>query len=133
MAAPSSRGPPILALRAACTPASLDRKAVPKRLQRMLLWFVVLYGVVLLIAGRHIPRLYELYIRGIPTTGIVTRRGADFGLNYLFVVRGQRYYGFAKIGVAAIPISDTADPIYLTYLPQDPSVNVAGDVKDLLR
>ncbi len=56
----------------------------------MLIWFVILYGVVLLIAGRRIPRLYELYVNGIPTTG-------------------------------------------LTYLPEDPSINVAGDVKDLLR
>ena len=106
---------------------------MPKRLQRILLWFVVLYGLVLLIAGRHIPRLYDLYVNGIPTTGIITQRGGDFGLTYLFVVRGQRYSGYAKIGVAAIPISDTGDPIYLTYLPEDPRINVAGDVKDLLR
>ncbi len=99
----------------------------------MLIWFVILYGVVLLIAGRRIPRLYELYVNGIPTTGIITQRVGDYGLTYLLVVRGQRYSGIARIGVGAIPISAAGDPIYLTYLPEDPSINVAGDVKDLLR
>jgi len=106
---------------------------VPKRLQRMLLWFFFLYGSVLLIAGRHIPRLYELYVRGIPTTGTITQRGGDFSLSYVYTVGGRRYMGYAKVGVAAVPISDIDDPIYLTYLPRDPSINVAGDVKDLLR
>jgi len=105
---------------------------MPRRLQRMLVWFILLYGAVTLWAGRHIPLLYELYLRGTPTTGVITQRNGDYGLAYLFVVKGKRYYGLARIGVAAIPISAVADPIYLTYLPRDPSINVAGDVKDLL-
>jgi hypothetical protein len=105
---------------------------VPKRLQRMLVWFIALYFLTLLIQGRHIPRLYELYLRGIPTTGTITQRGGDFSLSYIYVVQGRRYVGFAKVGIASIPISDVGDPIYLTYLPRDPAVNVAGDVKDLL-
>src|SRR6266568_5546991 len=110
MGEPSSREPLTLGLRAVSTHASLDRK-VPKRLQRMLIWFVILYGVVLLIAGRRIPRLYELYVNGIPTTGIITQRVGDYGLTYLLVVRGQRYSGIARIGVGAIPISAAGDPI----------------------
>ncbi len=105
---------------------------MPKRLQRILLWYIVLYGIVVLVAGRHIPRLYELYVRGTPTTGTIVQRNGDYGLMYLFTANGRRFSGFAQIGVASIPISDLGDPIYLTYLNRDPSINVAGDVKDLL-
>lgn len=105
---------------------------MPRRVQRILLWFLFLYGAVLLFAGRHIPRLYELYVRGTPTSGTIVQRSGDYDLGYLFIANGHRYYGYARIGVAAIPISDTGDPIYVTYLNRDPSINVAGDVKDLL-
>ncbi len=105
---------------------------MPRRVQRIVLWFLALSFVVVLVAGRHIPLLYELYVQGIPTTGVITRRTGESGLLYSYVVRGQRYSGVARIGVAAIPISGVGDPIYLTYLPRDPSINVAGDVKDLL-
>src|SRR5438270_12140418 len=98
----------------------------------MLLWYIILYGFVLLIAGRHVPRLYELYVRGTPTTGTIVQRQGDYGLTYAFAAGGRRFYGFAMIGVASIPISDIGDPIYLTYMNRDPSINVAGDVKDLL-
>ncbi len=98
----------------------------------MLVWFIALYALVVIVLGRHIPLLYDLYLHGIPTTGVITQRTGETGLQYAYMVRGRRYAGFARIGVAAVPISGVGDSIYLTYLPRDPSINVAGDVKDLL-
>ncbi len=106
---------------------------MPRRLQRLVLWFLLAYFVVAFVAGRHVPRLYDLYSHGIPTTGVITQRVGDLGLSYVYTVRGQRFAGTARIGVASIPISAVGDPIYITYLPRDPAINVAGDVKDLLR
>lgn len=105
---------------------------MPRRLQRILLWFLALYLVVAVIAGRNIPQLYRLYLRGVATMGTVTQRVGDSGLNYVYVVRGRRFTGSARIGVGSIPITGVGDPIYVTYLPEYPALNVAGDVKDQL-
>jgi hypothetical protein len=101
---------------------------------------------VLLFGGIHTfffyaiyPKWHELELlthKGVQTRGRVTAKEPfnHQGIRYEYRVGPGRYTGMSSAGFGGLPPFDqisVGDEIAVTYLPESPSVSVAGNPKDL--
>jgi len=106
------------------------------RLGKMILLWVVLYGLFAMITAPHLYHLFLLNHRGKQTTGFTTGVAPHNIIKYEFEINGQTYEGASATGVGDVSRPNLADfrgPIVITYVPGKPQINSPGNIKALIR